>query len=351
MFTLKLYRQSEPDEPVEIRTIDMGDLAVGRDAGAGWVIEDADAQISRLHCILAVRDGRLTLQDLSSNGVFIGDAKTRAVYRERMPLPESETLYLGAFMMTVEPGGEDGSNAKPRGPSLIKPAVLGVEALSLPPDWTEVAPRKKPAAPVAGEQDNALSDPMFKAFCEGARLSPSDFKGEDALAVMRRAGEVYQKTVLCLSGLMSERQATQEDHGVDQTTIAPAKNNPFKFAATSQLGVDLLRAQKRGFLTSADAIKAAFTDVKKHLVCMLTASRAVLTTTLEALNPERVSERLKDETFVLGNKNAAAWREYERFYLEFRLDALSNPNGSVDAAFRAAYERQRQELEEASTLC
>jgi len=131
----------------------------------------------------------------------------------------------------------------------------------------------------------------------------------------------------------------------------PAKNNPFKFAATSQLGVDILRANKRGLVTGADAIKAAFTDVKRHLVCMLAASRAALSATLEALNPERVEERLKDETFVLTNKNAAAWKEYERLYVEFRLDALSNPNGSVDAAFRAAYERQRQELEEVGTLC
>jgi predicted component of type VI protein secretion system len=353
--TLKLYHRRSPSEPLEARTLEHGDLAIGRDPKAGWAIPDPTAQLSRLHCILAVVDGRLTLQDLSPNGVFIDDESTRAPYRDRTALPETAKLFLGPFIITVEPGAEVSPSQTQIGeaPSLCRPAVLSMDALSIPDDWTAIVGQELPVEPRpdAPDETKKKPSPVFAAFCAGAKLDPREFADEDEADVMRRVGAVYQATVIGLSTLMNQRQVAKQDFGIDKTKIGQAENNPFKFSATSRLGADVLRHHKRGFLTGSEAVKAAFVDVKKHLISMLAGSRAILTAALDALSPERIDQSLRGESFFLGSKGAAAWKEYERVYTAFRMEVLTNPSGSIDAAFRAAYARQLQELEEASTLC
>ncbi|MDZ4866789.1 MAG: type VI secretion system-associated FHA domain protein [Alphaproteobacteria bacterium] len=355
MHTLKLYHSKNPGEPLDTRTLEHGDLAIGRDANAGWTIADPTAQISRLHCILAVADGRLTLQDLSANGVFIDDEYTRAPHRDPTILPEHAKLFLGPFMITVEPNSDASPSQTQIGeaPSLCRPAVFSMDALSIPDDWTAIVGQEVSVEPrpVSPDEVAKKPSPAFAAFCAGAKLDPREFAEEDEADVMRRVGAVYQATVIGLSTLMNQRQVAKQDFGIDKTKIGQVENNPFKFSATSRLGADVLRHHKRGFLTGPEAVRAAFVDVKKHLISMLAGSRAILTSALNALGPERIDQSLRGESFFLGSKGAAAWKEYERVYAAFRMEVLTNPSGSVDAAFRAAYARQLQELEEASTLC
>lgn len=356
MHTLKLYNRKNPGEPLDARTLTQGDLAIGRDANAGWTIVDPTAQLSRLHCILAVADGRLTLQDLSSNGVFIDDEYTRAPYRDRTVLAANAKLFLGPYMITVEPNTDAPPLQTQIGepPSLFRPALLSMDAISIPDDWTAIAEQQLPTEPRAvssPEASKKAPSPAFAAFCAGAKLDARDFADEDEADVMRRVGAVYQATVIGLSTLMNQRQVDKQDFGIDKTKIGQTENNPFKFSATSRLGADVLRHHKRGFVTGPEAVKSAFVDVKKHLISMLAGSRSILTLALDALSPERIDQSLRGESFFLGSKGGAAWKEYEKNYAAFRMEVLTNPRGSVDAAFRAAYARQLQELEEASKLC
>jgi type VI secretion system protein ImpI len=356
MHTLKLYHRKNPGQPLETRTLAHGDLAIGRDANAGWAIPDPTAQLSRLHCILAVADGRLTLQDLSSNGVFVDDEHTRAPHRDPTVLREKTKLFLGPFIITVEPNADAAPAETQIGepPSLFRPAVLSMDALSIPDDWTAIAEQPLPAEPRAvGSSAASTKEPSsaFAAFCAGAKLDPRDFADEDEADVMRRVGAVYQVTVIGLSTLMNQRQVAKQDFGIDKTKIGQTENNPFKFSATSRLGTDVLRHYKQGFVTGPEAVKAAFVDIKKHLISMLAGSRAILTSALDTLSPDRIDQGLRSESFFLGSKAAAAWKDYERIYAAFRMEVLTNPHGSVDSAFRAAYVRQLQELEEARALC
>jgi type VI secretion system protein ImpI len=353
MHTLKLYHRTNPNQPLDARTLEHGDLAIGRDASAGWAIADPTAQLSRLHCILAVAGGRLTLQDLSANGVFIDDEHTRAPHRNPTVLPDAAKLFLGPFMITIERAADAPASQIQIGepPSLIRPAILSMDALSIPDDWTAIVPPEPPAAEKPADPKQKQPSPAFAAFCAGAKLDPREFVDEDEADVMRRVGAIYQATVIGLSSLMNERQVAKQDFGIDKTKIGISENNPFKFTATSRLGADVLRHHKRGFVTGPEALKAAFVDVKKHLISMLAGSRAVLSSALDALNPEHIDQGLRNEIFFLGSKAATAWKEYERVYAAFRMEVLTNPRGTIDVAFRTAYAKQIQELEEASKLC
>ena len=354
MHTLKLYHRADPDRALDTRTLAHGDLAIGRDGNAGWVVPDPTGQVSRLHCILAAADGKLTLQDMSANGVFIGEERARAANGERVPLRDREKLYFGQFLLEVAPAVEEPGRQAQIGvaPSLFRSAVLDTGELAIPADWTAIYDEpERPHAETAGAAAGPAPSPAFAAFCTGAKLDQRAFEGEDETEVMRRAGAVYKACMIGLSCLMNERGAVKADCGIDQTRLRPAENNPFKFLATRGLGVDVLSHHKRGFVTGAEAVKSAFVDVKKHLIAMLAGSRGVLTEALDALSPERVQRGLRGEAFFFGGKDGAAWKEYEKAYAAFRLEVLTNPQGSIDAAFRAAYERQHRELTEANDPC
>jgi pSer/pThr/pTyr-binding forkhead associated (FHA) protein len=61
-----------------------------------------DATLSRFHCELAVREGRVTVRDLdSTNGTFVDGVHVLSAY-----LREGATLALGETRIRVEVGGE-----------------------------------------------------------------------------------------------------------------------------------------------------------------------------------------------------------------------------------------------------
>ena len=346
MVTLRLFHQSDPFRQIEARTLAEGELTIGRDAAADWIIPDPDRAVSRLHCVVALKDGRVSLRDTSSNGVFLGEARTRLAPLEPTQVSLGETFRLGEFMIVIDGPLADisadgaGFDAPFRQPMLKDMAVRGQD-VAVPSDWS---PREAPPEPGRPLADGSL----LEAFCAGARLDASAFSGEDPLEVMRRLGAVYQQMVLGLGDLMSERTTLKTEYRMTRTTVHAEGNNPFKWAPAHRVAVDLLRARDDGFLSGPGAVKASFEDLKKHLLCMLSGLRAALGATLDNLDPAAVEEALKGRSFMLQGRAAAAWGEYVKLYADFRQEAGDNPDSPANRAFRTAYERQLQELDSLS---
>ena len=106
---------------------------------ADWVIPDPERRMSRLHCVLAVQDGRLLLRDTSSNGVFVGEERRRLPPLEPTPVAPGEVLRLGGFLIAVDPeaDGRDGFDA-PFNQPMLKPMSVSGDALAVPTDWDEI---------------------------------------------------------------------------------------------------------------------------------------------------------------------------------------------------------------------
>jgi predicted Zn finger-like uncharacterized protein len=78
-------------------------VTIGR-VGGGADIEIDDAEVSRLHCAVEVRDGAIFLHDLSStNGTYIGDSRVLASRLEHM-----SNFRIGSTLLQVSvlPAGE-----------------------------------------------------------------------------------------------------------------------------------------------------------------------------------------------------------------------------------------------------
>jgi len=341
MYTLRLFHRTDPFHQIEARDLDGGELAIGRDSSSDWAIADPERTISRRHCVVSVDDGALSLRDLSANGVFLGAAQERLPPDASAPIAAGETIRLGDYMIVVEarsfgpePATDDDAFDAPFTRPILAEPRIGPNAVAVPSDWSEAAPRTTPS-----------NGSMLDAFCAGAKLDASLFAGEDPADVMRRLGATYQQMVLGLGDLMSERTSLKSGYRMERTRLRAEGNNPFKWASGQRLAVDLLRGGQDGFLPAPQAVGASFADMKKHLLCMLAGMRAAIGETLQTLSPETIEAPLKGQSFVLKTKAQACWSEYAKRHAEVMQRAVDDPDSALNRAFAAAYESRLQELD------
>ncbi len=327
MLTLRLFHQSDPFREIDARLVPEGDLSIGRDPGAAWTIDDPDCELSRLHCALRLEDGRLTLRDTSTNGVFLGEENERIAPGRKITLRHGESFRIGRHLVFVDDAAPDD-----------RPALIESTPFEMPDAVSAAAPR--PARPKHPGSVGALLD----AFCNGAGIDPSTLTGEDPLALARRVGAVYRETVMGLSALMRERASARAGREMERTTVGAADNNPFKWAPSQRLAVDLLRPRDDVFLSGPAALEASFADLHNHLQCVEAAANAAFEATLAALSPERIDSALDGQRFVLRNRAGEAWRHYQTLHADFTARSQEAEGGVAGAAFRAAYARRLREL-------
>lgn len=350
MTTLRLFRQSDPFLQIEERQLENGELVIGRAKDVDWPLADPTRLLSRRHCSIKVADGAVSLYDSSANGVFIGPARERVASAEPVPLKPGETLRLGDYIIVVEANDQVQAPAPAGRRNLERPLLRPVEnpadndmvaepCFSGSGSLTGAGAATLKAAP-QGDDAAALD-----AFCEGAHLDPSAFVDEDPAAVMRRLGAVYREMVLGLSDLMEERTAVKADYRMDRTAIRPADNNPFRWAGAQRVALDLLRDRQDGFLSGPQAVRSAFADVKKHLLCVLAGAEAALGAVLQALSPKVVEAAVPARDILMKGRGTATWGRYVAAHTAYQRDAAQSPNGLSNREFLIAYGRRLEELD------
>ena len=334
MFLLKLFHEADPLQPIDAHMIAEGTTIIGRDPGADWVICDPECEVSRKHCAVIVEEGALTLQSMGANGVFRGDGDERLPDGETVPIALGDTFSFGKFRVIVDRVPFADRSAQSATHTMVMAAPFG-DSPAVPSDWVD-APD---SVPMAGDGS------LLEAFCEGARLDASAFSGEDPADVMRRAGAIYRQMVLGLGDLMSERSSVKTHYRMDRTTIGAEDNNPFKWAPTQRLAVDLLLRRDGGFLSGPAALKASFEDVKRHLLCTFAGFRASLLALLEHGRPARIAGRLEGQSRFLKSQAATCWEEYEQVHAALDQQIAQDQDGPINQAFITAYEEKMHGLD------
>jgi predicted component of type VI protein secretion system len=316
MFYCRLFHRDHPFEQIDARLIEGGKITVGRDPAADWRLDDADGTLSRIHCTLALENGRLTLRDHSTNGTYLEDGR-RPAPDEDVELVERSSFRLGAHTILVT------------APPQAQPAVEETLPIGPAADWTDALPVRAP------HRDASL----IEAFCRGAGLDASALSSEDPVELMERIGAIYQQTVLGLSALMAERARAKGEYELERTTIRAAQNNPFKWAPSRKLAQDLLRTAQDGFLSDARAVRASFEDLGGHLTALSAGTQAAVAATAEALAPETVEAEAKEQASLLRNRAAICWELHSR-----RHAALTQAGGFEVLAKRAFAEAYLRSL-------
>ncbi|TVV71704.1 type VI secretion system-associated FHA domain protein [Sphingomonas solaris] len=324
MYICRLFKRDQPFEQVEARLLAEGRITIGRDAAADWPLPDLEGFLSRIHCTLAVEGGRVLLTDSSSNGTFLDDGG-RVPAGEAVPIDCRSSFHLGALTILVDhaPAGAE------TGADRTRPLLpLGGVAPAVPSNWLDGAPAARPP-----HRDASL----IEAFCEGARIDASELSGEDPADLMRRAGAIYQQTILGLATLMGERTRMKGQYQLDRTRIGAVDNNPFKWTPTRRLAQSLLASGKLGFLSDAEAVRASFADIGCHLAAIGDGAGAALQLALDTLSPDSIDAEARTHGLSLRGRAATCRDIHGRRHAGLLATDGSNEN-ALSRAFAKAYE-------------
>lgn len=325
MYMLQLFDGDDMVHPLDARLIRDGLLRIGRDSEADWPIADPDCALSRAHCELSVAGGALTLRVLGANGVFDADTGERFPDVIEVALPVPSALQLGRFRMvaTHAPHGDievDG------GRTMVLTPPLG-SSVEVPSDWADAG-----TLGIPGEGS------LLEAFCDGAGLDCSLLSEEDPTEIMRRAGAVYRQMVLGIGDLMAERDHARGRYQLTRTTISGADNNPFKWAPTQRLAIDLLLAGSSGFLSGPAALKASFRDVKRHLVATFAGLQGSLRAAINSFEPAALDAAVADRATLLKSRAGLQMNEVADRHADLTRQLDQAVPGSLDRAFTIAYD-------------
>jgi predicted component of type VI protein secretion system len=346
MIQLRLFRSAEPFQQIDERSLDEGDLVIGRDPSAHWMIADESCELSRRHCVISLRGLGAVLRDTSSNGVFVGEERKRAPAGEEVALAPFETLHLGQFLIVVEPRPGTPANDTGVFAALFKEETRS-DALNVRSDWEGEPNDAKATDPDPGP--NSEAGLLLQAFCDGAGLDASSFAGEDPARVMGRAGALYKQMVLGLGDLLSERSLVKADLRIDRTSISEIANNPLKWAPTRRVAIDLLRQRPEGAPTAASALRSSFEDLKKHTLCLMAGSRASVDHVLRTLAPQLIENQVTGQSMLRLNKFESCWRAYQNAHAHLADEEPAGPQCSVNRAFKSGYEKRLRDLDESAT--
>lgn len=336
MYMLQLFDRDDAVSPLDVRLLASGTLAIGRDPASGWPIVDPDCALSRAHCELHAGPGGLAITVLGANGVSDAATGARLPTGKRTAIALPAALTLGRFRIVATLAPHAAANPVDAGGTMILTPPLG-HSIDVPGDWVD-------AGIVARYCDGTL----LEAFCDGAGLDPSLLTGEDPEVVMHRAGALYRQMVLGIGDLMAERDKARARFRMTRTTIAGEGNNPFKWAPSQRLAIDLLLAGSTGFLSGPAALKASFRDIKRHLVATFAGFHASLRSAIDSFDPAQLDEAAARRAAFFKGRAAAQAEEVCARHTDLSGQIASGLPGSLDRAFVAAYLRVEADVAETS---
>lgn len=327
MYILRLFEHDILTQPIDARLLREGMIALGRDPVVDWVLHDPDCRISRRHCEISVENGTIALRPLGTNGVFDEVALLRFPDGVATEISVPTTLRMGDFLLVVDHAAQAVAGDGEEGQTLILTPPLGASA-DVPADYADAALGTTPH----------YGTSLLDCFCEGAGLEPSALALEDPEDIMRRAGAVYRQMILGVGDLMAEREARRRHFQIARTTIGGANNNPFKWAPTQRLALDLLLAENHGFMSGSGALAASFQDIKRHLLATFIGLQESLRTVVATFDPATIERETPGRPSLLQSRPAQLWAEVERRQRDLAYQLDGSVDGKLNQAFVRAYD-------------
>src|ERR1700712_1587831 len=325
MYKLQLFKAADPTELVDARLFATGSLTIGRDPRANWSVSDPQCALSRWHCELFARPDGLAASATGANGVFFDQSGERlpAGVETLLPLPCS--LELGGFRLLASVAPFDGREIDVNMTMVLTPPV-GSSA-DVPTEWVDGVPLAEVA-----------NGSLLEAFCQGAGLDSSLLSGEEPDEIMRRAGAIYRQMVLGIGDLMVERNRARGHYEMSRTTIGGKGNNPFKWAPTQRLALDLLLSGPASFLTGPAAVQSSFRDIKRHLIASFAGLQGCLRAAIQTFSTDALEGAITQKGSFFKNRAVVQMEEVQRRQQDLIAKLDEGRQGSLDNAFVSGYD-------------
>jgi predicted component of type VI protein secretion system len=282
MYMLQLFDSSDEVHPVDARLLRDGVLRVGRDNRRGLVNRGSALRV--VAHALRIRGRRRRSDPAFARCQRRVQCDHRRASAARCWLAR-RSAFRGSARRTfriVASEAPHGDIAGNETRTMVLTPPLG-DSLDVPSDWidkSDTAARANPTLQAAR---------FLRRSAQGAGLDASLLSKEDPVEIMRRVGGVYRQMVLGVGDLMSERDQARAQYQMTRTTIGSADNNPFKWAPTQRLAIDLILGSSHGFLSGPAALQSSFRDIKRHLVATFAGLRGSLRAAIDHCDPARLT--------------------------------------------------------------
>src|SRR3546814_19450157 len=101
-----------PPETPRSRSIEAGQITLGRGADNDWVLPVPDRHLSKNHCVIASTGAGFSITDTSTNGVFVNRSGAALGRGGQAVLKDGDHLALGDYEITVRIVADDAAGER-----------------------------------------------------------------------------------------------------------------------------------------------------------------------------------------------------------------------------------------------
>ena len=347
--TLRLIRTDGSGSAGDERTLDQGQLGIGRDPINDWVLSDAACTMSRRHCVIRTERGEYVLTDTSTNGVSVNGR--RLGRNHSCTLVDGDRLSFAGFEFAVGIAVERTLHRDPPGFAAAAPGAAdpgdatAVRATDL---WAAGSPDTRQIPVLAPEPPDPGTAALLAAFFDGARLTVPT-AGAAGERQMRELGQSYRLLLQGVIDLLRARAELKQAFRIKQTQIADTGNNPLKFAANVETALELTGRADDGYLGLETAVLDALKDLRVHQSAVTSGLQGALLAAVQPFEPDGIRERIESTggafgRWLHGGTRAACWEEFRRRYDELARDPAGRLQDIFENEFRSVYEHQEARL-------
>ncbi|MEY4209828.1 MAG: type secretion system-associated domain protein TagH [Pseudomonadota bacterium] len=178
---------------------------------------------------------------------------------------------------------------------------------------------------------------LIKSFLQGAGIADSNFIPIDSWPeTMATVGSLFRLFTEGMMDVLRVRAEMKSQFRVSMTTIRIMDNNPLKFNPDVESVLKLMLTPKNpAFISSEEAVKEGFRDIKLHQLAMTAGIQASLSEIMNRFNPETIENSLGEG--LIFQKKSRYWEYYCDKYPALKSSALEE---FFSDAFVEAYEKQ-----------
>lgn len=210
-------------------------------------------------------------------------------------------------------------------------------------------PEEQPAAGPGGTQISGRSRLALEAFARGCGLDAAQLPSADHAALFESVGALLRAMTEGVMQAIASRGQVKSEFRLEQTMIAPTRNNPLKFSASAEEALmRLLSPADSAYLAGATAATEAIDDINAHQLAVLAGTEAALKSLLRRFKPAALEAKF-GEASALGKavpliRKAKYWDFYKLLYDEISEATDDDFQKFFGSEFSRAYEEQLERL-------
>ena len=240
--------------------------------------------------------------------------------------------------------------AKPAMPVVAMPSELPPDLLADLTDLPHVGPEAAGAAiPVPRRasrppRQSGQGESSDIAFWRGLGIEPDSLSPEERAAALEAFGRAMRTAADGLVALLGARRFVKSAVDLEQTQLAAADNNAFKFSPSGEAALRRLMDNETGFTPVDLAVGRAFDDLRAHELGVAAGMKAALGAMLERLAPASIERRFAPiRGGLFTSKKARLWELYTSLYSEIADGAESRFKDAFSRSFATAYDQRARE--------